>query len=86
MSEIILPVIEHATVNELDGRVEIRMDSGWVFYRTDLYPEGFPEEDISYFRYGVFSPQTDFTVFVIVDETTIPSNQIFGSGYKTETI
>lgn len=83
-----LPIIEHATVNSTDyGRVEIAMNDGYVFYDKDNYSqltdeEGNPREplpeEISYFRYGVFAPDTDFeNRIVVVDETTINSNQIF---------
>jgi hypothetical protein len=83
-----LPTIEHATVNFTDyGRVEIRMNDGYVFYDKDNYSqladeEGNPREplpeEISYFRYGVFSPDTDFeNRIVVVDETTINEEQIF---------
>lgn len=83
-----LPIIEHATVNSTDyGRVEIRMNDGYVFYDKDNYSqltdeEGNPREpspeEISYFRYGVFAPETDFAKrIVVVDETTINSDQFF---------
>lgn len=89
MSEIILPTIEHATVtlNERN-RVVIQMHDGWVFwdrnhFGTDengnfIEPE-FPE-DIAYFRYGVYSPATDFAArIVVVAETDVPADQIFGN-------
>ncbi len=83
-----LPIIEHATVNSTDyGRVEIAMNDGYVFYDKDNYSqltdeEGNPREpipeEISYFRYGVFAPDTDFeNRIVVVDETTINAEQIF---------
>lgn len=83
-----LPTIEHATVTLTQyGRVEVRMDDGWVFYLLDSYPEGTPAEDICYYRYGVYSPQRDFdNTFIVVDETTIDSNQIFGKGNNHEKI
>lgn len=83
-----LPTIEHATVNWIYGtRVEVRMDDGWVFYLLDSYPEGTLVEDICYYRYGVFSPQRDFdNTFVVVDETTVNPNQIFGKGNNHEKI
>lgn len=83
-----LPIIEHATVNSTDyDRVEIIMNDGYVFYDKDNYSqladedgnlrEPMPEE-ISYFRYGVFSPETDFeSRIVVVDEKSINENQIF---------
>lgn len=83
-----LPMIENATVKYTDyGRVEIIMNDGYVFYDKDNYSqltdeEGNPREpmpeEISYFRYGVFAPDTDFeSRIVVVDETTINSDQIF---------
>lgn len=79
MNNIELPVIEHATVtlNQWD-RVVIQMDDGYVFYRLDMYPEGTPAEEICYSRYGVFSPDRDFSVFVVVAESDVPADQIFG--------
>ena len=75
-----LPTIAHATVTENErGRIVVQMDDGWVYYRLDSYPVGTPAEDICYFRYGVFSPQTDIeNILVIVDETTIDAEQIYG--------
>ena len=71
-----LPNIPHATVSyNARGRVVIQMDEGWVYYNTESYAdltddEGNPREpypeEISYFRYGVYSPTTDFSVIVVV--------------------
>ena len=79
-----LPMIEHATVtlNERN-RVVVQMDDGWVFWRRDLYIDENGEmyepapENILYSRYGVFSPSTDFTLFVVVAESDVPADQIF---------
>lgn len=83
-----LPTIEHATVNFTDyGRVEITMNDGYVFYDKDNYSqltdddgnprEALPEE-ISYFRYGVFAPDTDFeNRIVTVAESEVNKEQIF---------
>lgn len=74
-----LPNIEHATVTlNPRNRVVIQMDDGWVFYRKDSYPEGTPAEDICYYRYGVFAPRTDWSFLVIVDESTLDPDQIYG--------
>ena len=81
-----LPTIAHAetSFNEW-GRVVVQMNDGWVVYRLDSYPEGTPAEDICYFRYGVFSANYDFTNIVVVDETTINADQIFGVSDKPVT-
>lgn len=83
-----LPTIENATVKPTDfDRVEIATNDGYVFYDKENYTdltdeegnhrEPLPEE-ISYFRYGVFAPETDFeNRIVVVDETTINADQIF---------
>lgn len=97
MSEIILPVIEHATVTlNPRNRVVIQMNEGYVFYDKDHYTgltdengnprEPLPEE-ICYYRYGVYSPATDFANrIVVVAESEVPDNQIFGTGNTSETI
>lgn len=83
-----LPTIEHATVNFTDySRVEITMNKGFVFYDKDNYSqltddEGNPREplpeEISYFRYGVFAPDTDFeSRIVAVAESEVNKEQIF---------
>lgn len=83
-----LPTIENAAVKLTNfNRIEIIMNGGYVFYDKENYAdlkdeegntrEPLPEE-ISYFRYGVFSPDTDFeNRIVVVDETTISKDQIF---------
>lgn len=83
-----LPKIEHGTARKNQyGRVEIIMNEGFTFYDKNDYKdftdeEGNPREaspeEISYFRYGVFAPDTDFeSRIVVVDETTMNSDQIF---------
>lgn len=91
MSDIIIPTIEHATVtlNERN-RLVVQMDDGWVFWDTRPYAdltddEGNPREplpeEISYFRYGVYSPSTDIAnCLIVVAESDVPANQIFGVG------
>lgn len=69
------------------GRIEIIPDEGFVFYDKDNYkdltdengnPREVTPEEISYFRYGVYSPETDFeSRIVAVAETEIPKEQIF---------
>jgi hypothetical protein len=61
------------------------MHDGWVFYdRRDYTDENGdfrePElDEISYFRYGVFSPANDFdAIIVVVAESDVPADQIFG--------
>lgn len=82
-----LPTIAHATVTVNEwGRYVVTMDSGWVFYRLDSYPEGTAPEDICYYRYGVFSPQTDIeNILVVLNETTVNADQIFTVGNKPVT-
>ena len=79
MNNNVLPVIEHATVtlNERN-RVVVQMDEGWVFYRLDMFPEGTPPERIAYSRYGVFSLEYDYSNFVVVSESDVPADRIFG--------
>lgn len=81
-----LPTIAHAqtSFNEW-GRVVIQMDDGWVFYNLNSYPEGTPAEDICYSRYGVYPADYDFTKIIVVDETTINSDQIYGVSDKPVT-
>ena len=85
---MILPKIEHAEVKETAyGRIEIIMDSGWVFYDKENFSsltdeegnprEALPEEMI-YSRYGVYAPETDFEHrIIVVEETEEIKNQIF---------
>lgn len=74
----------HLELNEWN-RVVVQAESGWVFYRLDIYPEETPAEDICYFGYGVFSPNYDFTNIVVVDETTVNADQIYSVGNKPVT-
>ena len=66
----------HLELNERN-RVVMRLESGWVFYDSDSYPVGTPEEGICYYRHGVYSPDYDFTLIIVVDETTISADQIY---------
>lgn len=87
MSEIILPTIPHADVSlNVRNRVIIQMHEGWVFYdrRDYVDDEGnFREPDpteICYSRYGSFSPANDFdAIIVVVAESEVPADQIFGT-------
>ena len=84
-NEIALPNIPHAsvTLNERN-RVVIRMNPGWVFWdrqdyideNGDMY-EPKPSE-IGYSRYAVYSPTYDYSTFVVVAESDVPPNQIYG--------
>lgn len=69
------------------GRIEVTAEEGFVFYDKDNYKdltdeegnnrEPLPEE-ISYFRYGVYSPETDFeNRIVTAAESEVPKEQIF---------
>lgn len=84
-----LPYIPNATVTETTySRVEITMNDGYVFYDRENYADltdedGNPREplpeEISYFRYGVYAPETDFeNRIVVVDESDVSAEQIFG--------
>lgn len=97
MSEIMLPTIAHATVTlNPRNRVVIQMDEGYVFYDRNDYSELIDEEgnpreplpeEISYFRYAVYSPATDFdNRIVVVAESEVPADQIFGIENNTETM
>lgn len=90
MSEIILPAIPHATVTLNQwNRVVIQMNDGYVFWDRMTHSdftddEGNPRdpypEEICYYRYGVFSPTSDFANrIVVVAESEVPENQIFGT-------
>lgn len=89
MSDIILPTIPHATVTlNVRNRVVIQMNEGYVYWDRDHYGtdengnynEPLPEE-IYYYRYGVYSPATDFdTRIVVVAESELPEGaEIFGT-------
>ena len=92
-----LPTIAHATVSLNQwGRVVVQMDDGWVFcdmrdYENLTDEDGNPREplpeELCYFRYGVFSPATDIEhCLLIVAETDVPADQIFGLTDNQETI
>lgn len=68
-----LPKIPHADVrlNE-QGRVEIKMEDGWCFYMGDVFPEDTPLSEIPKGIGGAFSPDTDFSTFVVIHESEIP--------------
>ena len=80
MSNNVLPKIDHAnvTLNERN-RVVIQMDEGWAFYRLDIFPEGAPTDKKAYSRYGVLSLDYDYSNFVVVAESEVPADQIFGN-------
>lgn len=87
MSEIILPTIPHADVTlNARNRVIISMDEGWVFWDRNHYSdytddEGNPRdpfpEEISYYRWGSYSPATDFSCIIVVAEEDVPPYQIY---------
>ena len=93
MSNIILPNIPHATVtlNERN-RVIVSMHEGWVFWDRKDYlddngnmVEPMPE-NIIYSRWGSFSPTSDLeNRLVVVAESEVPADQIFGTGNETIT-
>ena len=69
------------------GRIVVTPADGFVFYDKDNYKDltdenGNPREpspeEISYFRYGVYAPNTDFeNRIVAVAENEVPKEQIF---------
>ena len=75
-----LPIIEHATVfyNQY-GSITVEIDSGYVFYRADIFPDETPAEDIAYSRRGVFQTDFDFSNIIVVAESDVPADQIYGS-------
>ena len=85
-NEIIVPDIPHADVSLYAGvRIIVRMDLGWVFWdRRDYTDENGNMYDpdpseIGYSRFGIYPVSYDFSTFVVVDESTVPSNQIHSS-------
>ena len=88
-----LPTLEHATitVNPV-GRYNLIMDDGWVFWdRNDYRDENGdyytpPDEELCYWRamYNL-ATTTDFAArFVVVAESDVPANQIFGDDNNHE--
>lgn len=69
------------------GRIEVTPEKGFVFYDKDNYKDltdedGKPREvtpaEISYFKYGVYAPDTDFeSRIVAAAESEVPKEQIF---------
>lgn len=75
-----LPTIEHTTVSYNQyGGITVQMDSGYVFYRSDLFLEGTPAEEMAYSRRGYFPTDFDFSYIVVVADSDVPANQIYGS-------
>jgi hypothetical protein len=74
-TNVVIPNVTHATatLNQWN-RVVLRMNDGYVFWDRNDYRDENGEmyeptsEEIGYSRYGVFSPETDFSTFVIVKE------------------
>lgn len=72
-----LPNIEHATITVNSwNRIIIQMDQGWVYWdrnhlgtddEGNFITPNSPEE-ITYFQYGVYSPDTDFNARIVVVE------------------
>jgi hypothetical protein len=79
MSNIVLPNIEQAkvTLNE-NGRVVVRMNDGFVFWDRNDYKDENGEmyeptpKEVGFSRFGIFSPETDFSTFVVIAESEIP--------------
>ena len=70
-----LPKIEHAFV-ELNerNRVVVKMNDGYVFWRRDMYVDENgniyepTKEKLLYSSYGVFAPETNFDLFVVIEK------------------
>lgn len=87
-----LPTITNVTITA--RRVDVVANAGYVFYDLHDYAdytddEGNPREplpeEISYMRARYNLPVTyDFTKIIVVPETEVPENQIFGGGNNTE--
>ena len=90
-----IPTFEHAdvTLNSY-GRANITAHEGYVMCDMHDYEhltdeDGNPREplpeEISYFRAFYNLPLSwDFTKIIIVPESEVPENQIFGEGNNTE--
>lgn len=93
---ISLPTIPHCTASwfgDNNRGIYIEMDSSWVFWdRVDYYDdeddtiliEPDPSE-IAYSRRAWFPAIKDFSTIVVVAESEVPSDQIFGKNNE-ETI
>lgn len=92
-----LPNIEHITATyRPSGAIAITADTGYVFYDRCDY-EGLTDDDgnpreplpeeMLYFRYRVFGKSVTAEKIeariVLVAESEVPANQIFGTGNDT---
>ena len=89
-----LPNIEHVTATTRpSGATALTADEGYVFYDKNVYsgltdengnPRDPRPDEISYFRYKVFAASVTAEQIeariVVVAESTVPENQIFGAG------
>lgn len=74
-TSVVIPNITNATatLNQWN-RVVLHMNDGYVFWDRNDYRDEKGEmyeptpEEIGYSRYGVFSPETDFSTFVVIKE------------------
>ena len=94
-----LPNIEHiTTTTNRYGSTELTADAGYVFYDRNSYldftdEEGNPRdplpEEILYSRYMVFPASVTAAEIeariVVVAESEVPADQIFGAGDNHET-
>ncbi len=61
-----LPDIPHAKVWASEfGTIGIKMDDGYFFIEEGEYPEDTPIEDIPKGISGMFTPDTDFSRFIV---------------------
>ncbi len=84
-----MPNIPNTTVEVAFGTAwKITANVGYVFYCLSSYPEGTPPEEIAYSRFGYF-PQSVGAEYlendiVVVPESEVPENQIYGTTPETE--
>ena len=75
-----LPKIEHAEVTLTEKNcIVIKMEEGWRFWNKADYRDENGEirepepKEIVYGRLGIYSPSTDFSLFVVIAESDIPT-------------
>lgn len=84
-----IPNIPNTTITEFGTtHWKIVANEGYVFYCLSSYPEDTPPEDIAYSRFGYFSKSWGAEYLendiVVVPESEVPENQIYGTTPETE--